>query len=177
MTYLKTPSFEDIAITALRSLDSGAASKPQWSTGGAGGSGANGQGLGAGGSTWTSYGASGLGGDSAIDVLSETRIGGRLHSTDDEPAKLLKDGSEHWYCRGELHRGDDKPAIMRADGSQVYYTYGSKHREFGPAVINGSGDNLRYEWWIHHDECTFGEYCTVMGLTDEERAFLKLQYC
>lgn len=167
MSYTKTPTIVDIINRMSIGLDDRV-----WK----GGSGTSGQGLGGGGSTWTSYGASGLGADSTTAILAETRIGGRLHSTNDEPAKLLKDGGEYWYCRGKLHRVNDKPAIMRADGSQVHYTHGSKHRDFGPAVINGSGDDLKYEWWIYHEECTFDQYCTDMGLTDEERAFLKLQY-
>ena len=50
-------------------------------------------------------------------IIKEIRNGktygnGLLHSFNDMPAIIWKDGSQEWYKNGYLHREGDNPAIM-----------------------------------------------------------------
>lgn len=79
------------------------------------------------------------------DGTIKTYLDGLLHSIDDRPAIVYKDGRREWYKYGNLHRDGDKPAIITNE-TQIWYKDGLKHRGNGePAEIWKSG---RKYWYI-----------------------------
>ena len=44
-----------------------------------------------------------------------------LHSFNDLPAVISRDGSQEWYQNGKQHRDNDLPAAIYSDGSQNWY--------------------------------------------------------
>lgn len=60
---------------------------------------------------------------------------GRLHSFDDEPAVIYKDGTKWWYENGAVSRRGDLPAVCWWNGVQEWWLDGVRHRDNGPAVI------------------------------------------
>lgn len=66
-------------------------------------------------------------------------LNGKLHSENDQPAKIRLFGTHEWYKNGLLHRNNDLPAVVNAHGSRYWYQNGKKHRDHDlPAFI---GDN------------------------------------
>ncbi len=80
---------------------------------------------------------------------------GLLHSFDDEPAVIYKDGTKWWYEDGEVSRRGDKPAVIWWNGVEEWWEAGVRHRETGPAVIFPVNDNVHPErrgvrqFWQH----------------------------
>jgi hypothetical protein len=71
----------------------------------------------------------------------------RLHSFNDQPAIIWRDGSKSWYKHGKLHRDNDQPANDWSDGTQVWYQYGNIHRDNDqPAIIYPCGTK---QWYKH----------------------------
>lgn len=103
----------------------------------------------------------------------EWRLGGVLHSINDEPAVIIEDGEEMmwykhglrhreggpawvqgdrgifmWYNCGQLHRTDG-PAIVGI-GQEQWFVDGQMHRNNGPAILRkGKADELEVQWWLH----------------------------
>jgi len=63
-----------------------------------------------------------IGHDGTLEWHSEK---GELHSEDDKPACMDKDGTLFWYKNGERHRGKYKPAVIRPDGTLLWYIDGN----------------------------------------------------
>lgn len=64
-----------------------------------------------------------------------TRVLGKLHSIDDQPAIVLRNGAKLWYKNNVLHR-ENGPAIIRPNGSELWMFEGEIHRDNGPAIID-----------------------------------------
>lgn len=76
-----------------------------------------------------------------------TKVDGKLHSINDEPAEVRVNGSRMWYFNGKKHRDGDKPAGVWANGTQRWYIYGKRHRDGDkPAEILADGTQ---RWFIN----------------------------
>lgn len=83
--------------------------------------------------------------DGTINTCNEA---GELHSFNDQPSVITKDGTKYWHQYGELHRGNDLPAITEANGYEAYFNYGKLHRGNNlPAIKDVCG--LR--WYYYKD--------------------------
>lgn len=68
---------------------------------------------------------------------------GELHSFNDKPAIITKDGYKYWYKNGRRHRDNDLPAVVdnknndyKACGYKEWWIDGIRHRGFDrPAFI------------------------------------------
>jgi hypothetical protein len=69
----------------------------------------------------------------------------RLHSFNDKPAVVSKDGYKTWYKSGKLHR-DNGPAMIWKDQDFFWYKNGKKHRDNGPAIDCKDGSK---QWFIN----------------------------
>lgn len=58
-----------------------------------------------------------------IDGDKFTFLGSDLHSIDDKPAVVLKNGTQKWYFSGRIHR-EDGPAVIYPDGTKRFYRGG-----------------------------------------------------
>ncbi len=84
----------------------------------------------------------------------------RLHSENDEPAKVVKyfdpisaNGDltqAEWYHHGYRHRKNG-PAIERTDGHKEWWDMDTRHNPTGPAIIRADGTGTFY---IYDDELT-----------------------
>ena len=46
---------------------------------------------------------------------------GKLHSYNDLPASIWRDGTKFWYKHGKLHRDNGLPSVIRPDGGSTEY--------------------------------------------------------
>lgn len=76
----------------------------------------------------------------------------RLHSENDEPAKVTKyfdpissnDLTQaEWYHHGYRHR-KGQPALVRTDGHQEWWNMDTRHNPTGPAIIRADGTGTFY---------------------------------
>lgn len=80
---------------------------------------------------------------------------GELHSINDEPCVVYKDGTKWWYDHGKVHRDGDKPAVIWHNGVQEWFQMGRRHRANGPAVVypNTQGVNAEFrgknQYWLN----------------------------
>jgi hypothetical protein len=84
----------------------------------------------------------------------------RLHSENDEPAKVFKyfdpitansDLTQaEWYHHGYRHR-KGQPALVRTDGHQEWWDMDTRHNPTGPAIIRADGTGTFY---IYDEELT-----------------------
>lgn len=80
---------------------------------------------------------------------------GELHSLEDQPAVVYKDGTKWWYKNGKVHRDGDLPAVMWHNGVQEWFQNGRRHRDNGPAVIYPSDPSIapefrgKRQWWLN----------------------------
>ena len=71
---------------------------------------------------------------------------GELHSFDDEPAIIHRNGDKYWYKNEVLHRDGDLPAYIGINGVKQYYKNGKLHRDNDlPAVIDIDRDKWYYK--------------------------------
>ncbi|RTK95515.1 MAG: hypothetical protein EKK64_06750 [Neisseriaceae bacterium] len=59
-----------------------------------------------------------------------------LHSIDDMPSIVFKNGTKIWFNEDKFHR-ENEPAIIYGNGDQEWWRKGKRHRDNGPAVIYG----------------------------------------
>jgi hypothetical protein len=57
-------------------------------------------------------------------IKSSYNSEGNLHSFDDYPALIYKNGAMVWYKDGRIHRDNDKPAVIRFDGDREWWVNG-----------------------------------------------------
>jgi len=78
---------------------------------------------------------------------------GVLHSLNDRPALVSRDGYMCWYRNGELHRADDKPAEISVIGKYLgWYIDGYLHRVGDqPALIRPNGKYWYQRGLLHRD--------------------------
>jgi len=77
--------------------------------------------------------------DGTIWTFNENR---EVHSENDLPAEINKDGDKMYYKNGKYHR-DGGPAVILHSGGQIWMKEGWMHREDNlPAVICG-GDGSK----------------------------------
>ena len=67
---------------------------------------------------------------------SFTKLNGRYHSFNDQPAIIYTNGGQEWWKEGRIHRDsyfpgreDDLPAVICVDGHQEWYKEGKRHRD------------------------------------------------
>ena len=58
-----------------------------------------------------------------------TYLFNKLHSINDEPARIDYDGDKYWYYDGKIHRENDLPAVIDADGDKYWYYNGKRQRK------------------------------------------------
>ena len=58
-----------------------------------------------------------------------TKLNGKLHSFNDEPARVYPHGDIYWYRDGERHRDNDMPAVVLSNESKFWYQNGKLHRD------------------------------------------------
>lgn len=69
-----------------------------------------------------------------------------LHSYNDQPSTIYKNGTMAWYKYGELHRDNDQPAIIYDNGTMAWYKYGKRNRDNDqPAIIYNDGTKAWYK--------------------------------
>lgn len=87
--------------------------------------------------------------------IRDERGRGELHSLDDLPAVVYKDGTKWWYKNGKVHRDGDLPAVMWHNGVQEWFQNGRRHRDNGPAVIYPNEPAIapefrgKRQWWLN----------------------------
>ena len=72
----------------------------------------------------------------------DTYLNGKLHSFDDQPSIVYKNGFNEWHQNGKLHRVGF-PAIVYRDGSCSYYLDGRLYRD-----NRFSTDNSIKSYWL-----------------------------
>jgi hypothetical protein len=93
--------------------------------------------------------------------ITETKVNGKLHSINDQPARIYASGRREWFNDGWLHRdtvGSDGlvlPAVIGADGTREWYKDNGRHRtctdsdgKVLPAFMDANGDQ---GWWLNGD--------------------------
>lgn len=101
---------------------------------------------------------------------------GRMHSVDDRPSMIIKDGVElRWHKMGDPHRDGDKPAIYNTlTEKQSFYKHGVLHNHKGPAKVFPDGS---VEWWWEGIYCQNIKDWLQLNTSDcEEVVMLKLKY-
>jgi hypothetical protein len=74
---------------------------------------------------------------------------------------------------GRFHR-EDGPAVEYDDGTKFWYLNDKLHRTDGPAIEYADGAS---EWWLYGERLSFDSWIEItIGITDEEKVMLKLQY-
>ena len=84
----------------------------------------------------------------------KTYFQGKLHSYNDEPAVIRKDGMKLWYKNGKLHSYNDKPAVVQKDGKKFWYKNGKPYRDNDkPNVMLINGTQMWYneDGKLHRD--------------------------
>lgn len=80
------------------------------------------------------------------DDTTRHYVDGKLHSTNDEPAVIFKDGVSCWFKEDLQHRDGDLPAMVFPNGTKFYYKNGVLHRDNDePACEWASG----IKWWYN----------------------------
>jgi hypothetical protein len=94
---------------------------------------------------------------------------GQLHSVDDHPAVIIRDGEElQWYTHGLRHRDEllgpawSKPKA----GAYTYYAMGEIHRTLGPAMIMP-----HIEKWYRHGKLHRGDGPAIFRTDSPENMF------
>jgi hypothetical protein len=72
---------------------------------------------------------------------------GLLHSTDDQPAKVLANGGQEWYQHGQLHRDRDLPAKVWQHRKQ-WFQNGLPHRDNDMPAIDSDVEICQF-WYQH----------------------------
>jgi hypothetical protein len=83
-------------------------------------------------------------------------------------------GDRWWHNNAvRLHRIDG-PAVELVNGRKDWYLNGYLHRTCGPAINKPNGDIF---WYLNGSLLFFDEWLAqTIGLTDEEKVMMKLQY-
>jgi hypothetical protein len=86
-------------------------------------------------------------------VYSEYLYMNKLHSFNDQPAKIYECGLKAWYKHGNLHRDNDHPAVIEETGTKYWYQHYEMHRNNDrPAIIYFNGTEMWYQHGIRHRE-------------------------
>jgi hypothetical protein len=89
---------------------------------------------------------------SDTNIKSYTLLNDKLHSYNDNPAIIYKDGDKCWYHEGKLHRDFDSPAYTSPDGHCEWYYKGKLHRNNGkPAVTDKFYKCYVVDDYRHHE--------------------------
>lgn len=81
-------------------------------------------------------------------------VDGEMHSVNDEPAVIYKDGTKWWYRNGKIHR-DNGPAVVWWNGVEEWWQNNERHREDGPALVYPSNPGIhpalrgKKQWWVN----------------------------
>lgn len=79
-----------------------------------------------------------------------TVVNNKLHS-EDGPAIIDFDGSQHWFFEGKRHRNKGPAVIRETDhhSKKMWYQHGHLHRENGPALVAGADGKCLEEWYAY----------------------------
>jgi hypothetical protein len=67
-----------------------------------------------------------------------TKLDGKTHSFNDQPALVLANGVKEWHNNGQRHRLGDY-AVLYPSGTCFWYENGELHNPNGPAIVTASG--------------------------------------
>lgn len=85
---------------------------------------------------------------SNTDGTVRTYLDGQLHSFDDDPAVLTREGRRLWYKNGKLHRDNDLPACIFVH-DKFWYKDGVYHRDDNkPAIEYADGRKYWYKMGV-----------------------------